>query len=207
MILFEDVLNTYVDFRKGGRSLTTRERDALWCYVNNYIVGLSKKLFKQHNYLNRTGEREITRHDLRVMAFYDFVDYGIAKDKGVRWILMVFKMRFVDLEGLLMLKASGAVYVDDIIKAGISNTFTRRASKLAAARRNCVKLLKRQQNVGFNDILPCLAATNTRKEVVATWKKYYDRVEYLREVSNPLPLLDFAIDSNDFVEDAYERSF
>ena len=47
MILFEDVLNAYINFRKGGRKLSTKERDALWRYVNNYVVGLSKRLFKK----------------------------------------------------------------------------------------------------------------------------------------------------------------
>lgn len=203
MILFEDVMNAYIEFRKGGRPLTTKERDAMWCYVNNYIVGLSKKLFKQHNYLNRPGEKEITRHDLRVLAFYDFVDFAIARNKGARWILMVFKMRFSDLEGLLMLKASGVVYVDDIIKGGISNTWTRRASKLAAARRNCAKVLRRHQNVGFDDLLPCLVENGASPKVVANWRRYHAKLEHLREISNPLPLMDFAIDSNK-VGGAYE---
>lgn len=195
-MLFEEVLNRYIEFRKGGRPLTIRERDEMWCYVNNYIVGLSKKLFKQHNYLNRPGEKEITRHDLRVLAFYDFIDYAVPNNKGARWILMVFKMRFADLEGLLMLKASGAVHVDDIIKAGISNTWTRRASKLASARRKCAKVLRRQQSVGFDDFLPCLVASDASPRVVANWRRYHTRLEHLREISNPLPLMDFAIDSS-----------
>lgn len=192
MLLFEDVLNTFIEFRKGGRPLTTAERSAMWCYVNNYVLGLSNKLFKQQNYLNRHSEMEVTRHDLRVLAFYDFIDYAFPKGKGARWILQVFKMRFVDLEGLLMLKASGAVYVDDIIKNGISNTQTRRASKLAAARRECSKKLKRHQNVGFEDLLPCLVETQASEKVVSNWKRYHERLDFFYAISNPMPLLDYA---------------
>lgn len=191
---FDALLEKYVAFRKGGQPLNTEERAELWEYVNNYIVGLSKRLFKQHNYKNRETEREVTRHDLRVTAFYDFIDYAIRKERGVRWILAVFKFRFPDLEGLLMLKHSGAVYVDDIIKEGISNSVTRRATALAAARRNCAKKLKRNQNISFDDLLPCLVANGASEKVIANWKRYHQRFELLREMSNPLPLLDFAQD-------------
>lgn len=201
MILFEDVLNTYINYRKGGRKLTTKERDALWCYVNNYIVGISKRLFKQHNYLNKRDEKEVTRHDLRVMAFYDFVDYGIKKERGARWILLVFKMRFVDLEGLLMLKHAGGVHVDDVIRAGISNAWTRRASKLAAARRNCAKL-RRNQNVGFDELLPCLTGTEASPKVVSNWRHYHTIFEHMRSVSQPIPLMEYDIDYD--AEIAYE---
>lgn len=193
-MLFEDLLTKYIGYRLGGEPLNKKERDAMWCYVDNYIVGLATKAFKQHNYKNKENEWRVTRHDLRVMSFYDFIDFAAPRGKGARWILRVFKLRFHDLEGLLILKERGYVFVDDIIKEkGISNTITRRATKLAAARRTCTKRLQLfNKALSFEDILPCLVSSGASKKVITNWKRYYDHLEYVREFSNPMPLLDFA---------------
>ena len=185
---FEALLELWMMVKRGEireKLLTPKDRQRFWEFVQNYIVGLSKKLFKQHNFRNRVDETEVTAHDMRVMAFYDFVEfYAIPKGKSARWILKVFKFRFVDIEGLLSLKRKGYVHVDDIIKEGAPPTRLYKIRILAGARRLC-------KARDFKGTVPCMKGKIKHPMplwLYNRWRSEFERMRWLENLSNPLPL-------------------
>lgn len=186
---FNTLLTTYFEIKRGERptsDLSEPERRELWQYVENYIFGLERRLFKVST--RRTMIREA--HDERVLAFYDFLDYCISHDKGVRWALSVFRLRFADLEGLLSMSRTGVVSVRELIQNGISSPITRRSTRISSARRECARKLMRGVKT-FEDLQPCLLKPGASKKQIAMWRSYYNYFSHIAGVARtPLELND-----------------
>lgn len=187
-MMFEELLEKWMSVKRGSiaaSTFTTHEREVFWDYVQNYIVGISKKLFRQHNFKNREDERELTPHDYRVDAFYMWVEYfAMPRNKSARWILKVFKLRLVDIEGLLSLKRSGYVHVDDIIKSGATMARLAKIRVLAGARRRC-------RSNDFKEIVAHMPSKVKRPMPLwlhNKWYREFKRMQWLEMYSLPLPL-------------------